>query len=244
MSCQLSAICFRATRPSDLAAFWSGVLGWEPADTDDGVPDGGIAILPPDAAGFGIRFLPSQEPRSGRNRAHFDLTSASPEAQSQTVARALELGGAHLDVGQRSEEGHVVLADPDGNEFCVIEAGNKFLADTGFIGALACDGTREVGCFWSEALRWPLVWDQDQETAIQSPSGGTKITWGGPPVAPKTGANRLFFELTVPAGSTVDAEVDRLVSLGAAHAADAEIPGEGVLLLDPDGNEFLVRRDR
>jgi hypothetical protein len=73
------------------------------------------------------------------------------------VARALELGGRHVDVGQRPEEGHVVLADPDGNEFCVIEAGNTFLAGTGFIGALACDGTREVGLFWSEALRWPLV---------------------------------------------------------------------------------------
>ncbi|MFD5813070.1 VOC family protein [Streptomyces sp. NPDC127038] len=246
MTSQLFAICFRAGRPSDLARFWSGVLGWGPAGApyDHGAADGGVVIVPPDGAGFRIRFLPSQEPKSGRNRAHFDLTSASPEAQRQTVARALELGGEHFDVGQRPEEGHVVLADPDGNEFCVIEAGNKFLADTGFIGALACDGTREVGCFWSEALGWPLVWDQDQETAIQSPDGGTKITWGGPPVAPKVGVNRLFFELSLPDGAAVDAEIDRLVSLGATRPADGEVLGEGVLLLDPDGNEFLVRGNR
>ncbi|MER5406147.1 VOC family protein [Streptomyces sp. NPDC002769] len=240
MTSQLFAICFHATRPSGLARFWSGVLGWELADG----PEDEATILPPDAAGFRIRFLPGQEPKTGRNRAHFDLTSASPEDQRQTVARALELGGKHIDVGQLPEDGHVVLADPDGNEFCVIEAGNKFLADTGFIGALACDGTQEVGYFWSEALRWPLVWDQDQETAIQSPDGGTKITWGGPPVAPKTGPNRLHFELALPADADREAEIDRLISLGATRTGIGEGDGRGVLMLDPDGNEFSVQRPR
>ncbi|MEU0692218.1 VOC family protein [Streptomyces uncialis] len=238
MTSQLFAICFNATRPSDLARFWSGVLGWESASG----PDDDVAILPPDSAGFRIRFLPSREPKTGQNRAHFDLTSTSPEAQRQTVARALEFGGKHIDVGQLPEEGHVVLADPDGNEFCVIGAGNKFLADTGFVGALACDGTQEVGCFWSEALRWPLVWDQDQETAIQSPNGGTKITWGGPPVAPKTGPNRLQFELALPADADREAEVDRLLSLGATRTGIGE--GSRVLMLDPDGNEFSVQTPR
>ncbi|MFE4822965.1 VOC family protein [Streptomyces sp. NPDC056704] len=240
MTSQLFAICFNATRPSGLARFWSGVLGWELA----GGPDDGVAILPPDAGGFRIRFLPSQEPKTGQNRAHFDLTSTSPEDQQQTVARALELGGTHIDVGQLPEEGHVVLADPDGNEFCVIEAGNKFLADTGVIGALACDGTQEVGYFWSEALRWPLVWDQDQETAIQSPDGGTKITWGGPPVAPKTGTNRLYLELALPAGADGEAEVERLISLGATRTGIGGGDGVRVLMLDPDGNEFSVQRPR
>ncbi|MFE2531019.1 VOC family protein [Streptomyces sp. NPDC059371] len=240
MTSRLFAICFNATRPSDLARFWSGVLGWRSADG----PDDDVAILPPDGSGFRIRFLPSQEPRTGRNQAHFDLPSATPEDQRQTVARALELGGEHIDVGQLPEEEHVVLADPDGNEFCVIEAGNKFLADTGVIGALACDGTQEVGYFWSEALRWPLVWDQDQETAIQSPDGGTKITWGGPPVAPKAGTNRLFFELALPADADREAELARLVSLGATRTSTGEGHSDRVLLLDPDGNEFVVQQQR
>ncbi|MER5907156.1 VOC family protein [Streptomyces mirabilis] len=240
MTSQLFAICFNATRPSGLARFWSGVLGWELADGQDD----DVAILPPDAGGFRIRFLPSQEPKTGQNRAHFDLTSTSPEDQQQTLARALELGGTHIDVGQLPEEGHVVLADPDGNEFCVIEAGNKFLADTGSIGALACDGTQEVGYFWSEALRWPLVWDQDQETAIQSPDGGTKITWGGPPVAPKTGTNRLYLELALPADADGEAEVERLISLGATRTGIGGGDGVRVLMLDPDGNEFSVQRPR
>jgi catechol 2,3-dioxygenase-like lactoylglutathione lyase family enzyme len=237
MTAQLFAICFNTAQPSGLARFWSGVLGWELADA----PDGDAAILPPGTAGFRIRFLPSQEPKIGQNRSHFDLTSTSPENQRQTVARALEFGGKHIDVGQLPEEGHVVLADPDGNEFCVIEAGNKFLADTGFIGALACDGTREVGYFWSEALRWPLVWDQNEETAIQSPDGGTKITWGGPPVPPKTGPNRLHFELELPADADGEAELDRLISLGATRTDTGEGNHGRVLMLDPDGNEFTLR---
>nr|WP_255392579.1 VOC family protein [Kineosporia sp. A_224] len=70
-------------------------------------------------------------------------------------------------------------------------------ARCGFLGELACDGTRAVGVFWSEALGWPLVWDQDEETAVQSPHGGTKVAWGGPPVAPKVVRNRQRFELAV-----------------------------------------------
>ncbi|MER7727022.1 VOC family protein [Streptomyces sp. NPDC096323] len=245
MTSQLSAICFHANRPADLARFWSGLLGWELAAG----PDDEVAVLPPDPDGFRIRFLPGREPKTGRNRAHFDLTSTSLEDQRQTVARALEIGGKHIDVGQLPEDGHVVLADPDGNEFCVIEPGNEFLAHTGLIGALACDGTQEVGYFWSRALRWPLVWDQDQETAIQSPHGGTKITWGGPPVAPKAGTNRLYLELALPAGADGVAEIDRLTSLGATRADAGEsdvgagvgVGGSRVSMLDPDGNEFSVQ---
>ncbi|MBO1329999.1 VOC family protein [Streptomyces sp. VRA16 Mangrove soil] len=240
MTSRLFAICFNAPRPADLARFWSGLLGWEPDGGPGEGPDGGVVLLPPGGTGFRLRFLPGHEPKTVQNRAHFDLTSASPEDQERTVARALELGGRHIDVGQRPEEGHVVLADPDGNELCVIEAGNKFLADTGFIGALACDGTQEVGYFWSAALGWPLVWDQDEETAIQSPDGGTKITWGGPPVAPKEGTNRISFELVLPAeAADREAEMDRLVSLGARRTG--QDAGGRTLFLDPDGNEFFVR---
>ena len=66
-------------------------------------------------------------------------------------------------------------------------------------------------------LAWAVVWDQDQETATQSPPGGTKITWGGPPVAPRTGRNRLRFDLAGAADRHHQVEVDRLVSLGATR---------------------------
>ena len=51
---------------------------------------------------------------------HFDLTTTSVEDQQESVARFLELGGRHFDVGQDPDDTHVVLADPEGNEFCVL----------------------------------------------------------------------------------------------------------------------------
>jgi hypothetical protein len=171
---------------------------------------------------------------------HLHLTSATPDAQQETVAEALRLGGDHLDVGQRPEEGHVVLADPEGNEFCVIEAGNSFLAGCGFLGEVACDGTRDVGVFWAAALGWPLVWDQDEETAIQSPHGGTKVAWGGPPVAPLLERNRQRLDL-VPTGTDVEADLDRLTGLGATRLRDEK---DTFVLADPDGNEFGVLTGR
>lgn len=139
-----------------------------------------MTLVPTDDTGFRIRFLPTDEQKSSQNLIHFHLTSRSLEGQQRTVAASLAAGARPVDVGQRPEEGHVVLGDPEGNEFCVIEPGNRFLADCGFLGELACDGTQEVGYFWSRALGWPLVWDQDQETSIRSPHGGPKVSWGWP----------------------------------------------------------------
>src|SRR4051794_20358551 len=108
MTVRLVALCFDANDPAGLARFWSGVLGWEP--TAD--PRAGVTLLPRDDTGFRIRFVPTQEPKSGQNHMHFDLTSTSLEEQQQIVARALGLGARHVDVGQGPEVGHVVLADP------------------------------------------------------------------------------------------------------------------------------------
>jgi predicted enzyme related to lactoylglutathione lyase len=236
MTCRVLALCFDAHDPVALARFWGGVLGWETV----GDPRDGIALLPVDDTGFRLRFLPAEASKTGQNQMHFDLTSASLADQRETVARSLELGARHIDVGQRPEEGHVVLADPEGNEFCVIEPDNQFLADCGFVGALACDGSQQVGYFWSEALGWPLVWDQDQETAIRSPHGGPKITWGGPPLMPKTGKNRLHFDLVPDLDGTQRAEVERLISIGATRVDIGQGEVGWVVMADPDGNEFCV----
>ena len=240
MTAQLVALCIDAVDPPRLARFWSALLGWETAEGANG-----IGLLAGDDTGFRLRFRPTAAPKSGQNRVHVDLTSRSAADQQRTVATALRLGGTHVDVGQRPEEPHVVLGDPEGNEFCVVEPGNGFLADCGFVGALACDGSRQVGYFRSEALRWPLVWDQDQETAIRSPHGGPKITWGGPPVRPKAGRSRLHLDLAVPTGGDQQREVHRLVTLGASlvdAGPDDEYGAGRVVLTDPDGNEFCLLR--
>ncbi|MFC7983708.1 VOC family protein [Streptomyces sp. NPDC057336] len=239
MSSRLFAVSFDAHQPEVLARFWSGLLGSERADD----AHDGVGLPSGNDAGYRLRFRPSQRRKAAQNRMHFDLTSSSSEEQRRTVARALGLSARHADVGQGPDASHVVLADPEGNEFCVLEPDNGFLAGCGFLGALACDGSQAVGYFWSRVLGWPLVWDQDEETAIQSPDGGTKITWGGPPLMPDAGKD-LRFDLALDDGGRAEAEVERLLSLGAeplafGHRSDGEI-----LLADPDGNEFrlLTRR--
>jgi hypothetical protein len=231
MTCQLLAVRFDAREPLRLARFWAGMLGREV------VEEAGGALLPGDDTQVSLRFVASRAETRRPDYLHLHLTSISVADQQHTVAKALELGAGHLDVGQRPEEGHVVLADPEGYAFDVIEPGNNFLAGCGFLGELACDGTREVGLFWSEALGWPLVWDQDQQTAIQSPHGGTKVAWGGPPLRPKETRNRQRFDLVAPVHGDQQAEVDELVSLG---ATPLRVEGAAVVLADPDGNEFRV----
>ena len=81
------------------------------------------------------------------------------------------------------------------------------------------------------------MWDEDQETAVQSPHGGTKVAWGGPPVAPKHRRNRQRFDLALTDGDPA-AEIDRLVAMGAIRLGGT---GDGAVeLADPDGNEFCL----
>lgn len=239
MTSHLHAVSFDAYDPRQLAGFWGGLLGRKPIADEDG-----FELPPGDAHGYAVGFYPSDQPKRGQNQTHFDLTSTSAEDMQAQVARVLELGGRHIDIGQGPDEGHVVMADPEGNELCIIEPGNNFLADTDLIGAINCDGSQAVGYFWSQALGWPLVWDQDEETAIQSPHGGSKMAWGGPPVEPKLGKNRLHLDIAPPAGVDQQAEVDRLIALGATYADIGQGDVDWVVMADPDGNEFCVLTPR
>jgi len=236
MTSQLVALRVDANDPLRLAGFWAGALGWE---IDD--PRGHeLDLVPTDGTRFVIRFVPTAERKAGKNCIHLDLTTASIEDQTDTVRTLLAAGARPTDVGQGPEDTHVVLADPEGNELCIIEPGNSFLAGCGRLGSITCDGSRDVGCFWSAALGWPLVWDQDDETAVRAPDGGGPfITWG-PPVPPSPTRNRLRLELATAISGDQRAEVDRLVSLGATRLDRRDEGVDRVLMIDPDGNEFWV----
>jgi predicted enzyme related to lactoylglutathione lyase len=237
---RLVSLVFDANDPRRLARFWAEALRWKVDEADDE-----IGLAPTDGTRFGILFEPVPEPKVGRNRIHLDLTTTSDQDQQESVDRLVELGARHIDVGQGPDDRHVVLADPEGNEFCIIEPENNFLADCGRLGSITCDGTREVGYFWSAALGWPLVWDQDDETAIRAPDRtGPMITWGGGPPAPKVGKNRLHLDIAPPADVDQQAEVDRLVSLGARRIDIGQGDVSWVVMADPDDNEFCVLTPR
>ena len=233
MALELVAVCIDALDPEAQARFWAGLLD---GDVVDDPVDGPAVLLDP-VVGFRLRFPRIDVPKSVQNPRHFDLTSVSIHDQRARVERAVALGATHLDIGQGDDAEHVVLADPEGNELCVIEPGNKFLDGCGLVGAVSCDGSHAVGLFWRDALGWPLVWDEGEETAIQSPRGGPKISWGGPPLLPKNGATRWRFDLVPTAGSDVESEVARLVALGAVQLGTGE---HGVLIADPDDHEHRL----
>lgn len=213
----LIALRCLALDPGEQARFWAGALD---------VPAEGETVVVP---GFALRFVVTDRPKTVQARIHLDLTSSSLEDQRAHVATVLRLGGRHVDIGQDPSDGDVVLADPEGNELCVIPAGNQFLADTGRIGAVNCDGTHALGVFWSRVLDWPLVWDEGDETAIQSPDGGSKFTWSGPPLMARDTPERISFHLAAQGPE----DLARLVELGATALG-------GGRFLDPDGNEFIV----
>ena len=240
MVSRLVALCFDANDPLRLARFWADALHWE---IDDETHDE-IGLVPTDGTRFRIFFLGVPEEKAGKNCVHLDLTSTSIDDQQETVGRLVELGARYIDIGQGPDDEHVVLADPEGNELCVVEPDNSFLADCGRLGSITCDGSPQAGYFWSEALGWPLVWDQDEETAIRAPDGtGPFITWG-PPIPPKIAKNRLHLDIAPPDDGDQRAEVDRLVSLGATRIDIGQGNVDWVVMADPDGNEFCVLSSR
>ena len=231
---RLVALCIDAVDPPRLARFWAEVLGW---DLDETAAT--IRLAPTDDTSFEIVLRPVPGPKVGRNRIHLDLMTTSVEDRDDVIRRARAGGAQPCDIGQTGDEGHVVLADPEGNELCVIDPDNGFLAGCPRLGALSCDGSRALGIFWSRALGWPLVWDEGEETAIRD-GAGSFITWGGGPELPKLGPARLHLDVAPSEGRDVDAEVERLVALGATRLDLDAGPDGGVALADPDGNELCV----
>ncbi|GAA4934591.1 VOC family protein [Actinoplanes utahensis] len=96
------------------AEFWSAVLGY----TIDYGDDGDAHLWPPDG-GLSVWLQAAGEPKSGKNRDHPDLVAADGDVAAE-VERLLSLGATHADVGQNGDEGFTVLADPEGNEFCLL----------------------------------------------------------------------------------------------------------------------------
>ncbi len=242
MASRLVAVCIDANDLHRLARFWAEALDWDVGEETADV----VSLVPTDGTRFGVDTLRVPEPKTGRNRNHLDLMSTTPDDHREKVARLIELGARHIDIGQGPGTDNVVLADPEGNEFCVGEPDpGGFLAPYKRLGAVNCDGTRETGYFWRDALEWPLVWDQDEETAIRAPDlQGPLITWSGPPLIPKAAKNRLHLDVAPPADGDQQTEVDRLVSLGATRVDIGQGDVDWVVMADPDGNEFCVLTPR
>jgi hypothetical protein len=101
-----------------VARFWAGALGLR-ADPGE---DGSVKLYPPDSAPSAVPTVwvqATDDRKQGKNRAHPDLRPQGSDVEGE-VNRLIALGAQHVDIGQRETDPFVVLADPAGNEFCVL----------------------------------------------------------------------------------------------------------------------------
>ncbi|MFC8046040.1 VOC family protein [Nocardia sp. NPDC057353] len=233
MSTRLVYVAVRAERPRALAEFWARLLGWTVTlDRADRVD-----VAPPDPGlpGPALTFRPAQPDAPAHttpNRLHLDLASHGPRGQADRVRLALELGGAHADIGQGAVP-WVVLADPEGNEFCVLEPRPEY-AGTGALAAVVVGAAEpaRLAAFWSVASGWPVARD-GTVAGLRSP---TELgAWLEFIPQPGPGDDRLHLELgtrTAPAAAT------RLAAAGAVPRRAG--PCGGARFLDPEHNPFCL----
>ena len=122
MASRITELVLDCRDPAGLSAWWAEVLGYEVLGTED---DGAVEIGPPGQGPKGvvptILFAPVAEPTPGKLRLHLDL-NATDRDQDAELARLLALGATRADVGQTGDESWHVLADPEGNEFCLLRS--------------------------------------------------------------------------------------------------------------------------
>jgi catechol 2,3-dioxygenase-like lactoylglutathione lyase family enzyme len=124
MTSKFTELAIDCADPEGLARFWSAVLGYEVQDEDDGLVTIGSPAVPegrnrPGPVPPTLTFARVPEGKIVKNRVHLDVSPTDRE-QAEEVRRLLGLGARHADVGQTGEEPWVTLADPEGNEFCVL----------------------------------------------------------------------------------------------------------------------------
>jgi hypothetical protein len=120
MTLGVQALSVDAADPRMLGRWWSELLGWRVTyDSDEEVVLEPPAGSPQDGVAADILFVKVPEAKGVKNRLHLDLR---PDDQAAEVARAEGLGALRVDVGQGDDKSWVVLADPEGNEFCILRA--------------------------------------------------------------------------------------------------------------------------
>ncbi|GAB3477782.1 VOC family protein [Nocardiopsis coralliicola] len=119
MGSRIAVIAIDANDPEALAEFWSRALDWPVVEVDP--RDGGQSLAPEPGAPLGIDIFPVPEVKPAqKNRLHLDLRATPGTTVEQELERLISLGARHVDVGQPDDAPWTVLADPEGNEFCLL----------------------------------------------------------------------------------------------------------------------------
>lgn len=217
MSAHLRAVVVEAHDPEGLGRYWSALLECRADEVEPG-------------HGLRLEFVGGSGGKDGKNRVHLDLASSSEDHQKALVQRACDLGGRPVDIGQ-SGVPWVVLADPEGNEFCVLEPRDEY-RDAGPIAAVVTDVADVVGVsrFWSAIVGHPVVRTHPEYATLRPGPGAAVEFVRSRRTPPRQGRVHLRLE-GEPGG----------VLSGAGE--DCPVCGRGsVLVTDPEGNRFCISR--
>jgi predicted enzyme related to lactoylglutathione lyase len=227
-----------------IAGFWSEALGW-PITYEE--PDEYVIEPPDDAPHPGqvpLVFVTVPERKERKNRVHLDLASTSTDHQLAQVDRLQTLGASTVDIGQ-GDRPWVVMADPEGNEFCVLEP-REYYDGVGPVAAMVmdCVDPEALAPFWIAASGWPEYARSDSWIDLRAPTGEGPVLGLLRNDDQKTVKNRVHIDVAPYPGDDHQAEVARLCSLGARPVDIGQEGVSWVVLADPEGNELCVLTPR
>jgi hypothetical protein len=220
-----------------LGRFWEALLGGVTLTDEKDLFETRITV--PDGPALDLCFQNVPEPRLPDPRLHLDVAGGA--RQAEVVQRALDLGATHLDIGQHDVP-WVVLADPEGNPFCVMEERPEY-ATSGPLAALPLDSADPArdAAFWAELSGWQPV-SSAMPAALRHPSGRGVLLelCHEPSPAPPGLKSRLHLDIRLETGDDEDAVVARVVELGGREfdADWGELPWR--VVTDPSGNVLCL----
>jgi predicted enzyme related to lactoylglutathione lyase len=238
---RLVHLAIDATDPGRLARFWAAALRWEVTAEEDGVAN----VWPqgyryPDPVALPLVFLAVPEAKAGKNRVHLDLASESAAHQAAEVERLLGLGAVRADIGQ-GDVPWEVLADPDGNEFCVLDP-RPVYQGIGPVAAVVadCRDPAAVAGFWALASGWAPGNSVQDGVSLRSPARVGPFLELLPSAEVKTVKNRMHLDVAPEIGEDQAAAVAALRAAGATPADVGQGPVSWIVLADPEGSEFCL----
>ncbi|CAM3329024.1 VOC family protein [Stackebrandtia soli] len=242
MVTRLVQIAMNARDDAAVGQFWAKALGWGISSEGPGVtnvePEG---IAYPDPTAVFVDVISVPEPKTVKNRVHVDLATTSAAHHADLIARLKDLGATPADIGQGDDVPWTVLADPEGNEFCVLEP-RPIYQDTGPIAVVVvdCVDPQAMARFWGEAMDWTVHEVTDDHAVLRSAKDVGPYLKFLRATDTKTVKNRVHLDLRPYPGDDHAADVARLRALGATDIDLGQGDVPWAVLADPEGNEFCL----
>jgi predicted enzyme related to lactoylglutathione lyase len=243
MATRLVSVVIDSRDHAAQARWWADALGWSIVyEADDELEvSSGIDGVPT------LTFGPVPEPKVVKNRVHLDLASRDDAHKAETVDRLLAAGATHVDVGQ-GEVPWVVLADPEGNEFCVLEPRARTQGAPGLASIVVdANDPAALAPFWAEAAGWAVanVDPEGRFVSLHRPDDRPPDLDLVRVADAKVVKDRIHLDVAPQVHDDRAAIIARLHALG---AVDADV-GQGPdvtwhVLADPEGNELCVLSNR